>query len=125
MIDLQLMKRLSPRELQVLNSFAEGLTTRQVAAKLGIAQQTVKSHLKSLRQRLGLKGGGLLALMHAVGLLNHGMTPLDAQCADFLAAEVFNLIQRKVIDSRSPAADALLDYLNGRDPHALERSKPA
>jgi hypothetical protein len=39
--------------------------------------------------------------------------PFDVRCADALADEVALLIIRKAIDSRSPAADALLDY---RDP---------
>jgi hypothetical protein len=38
--------------------------------------------------------------------------PFDKRCADALADEVDVLIQRHVIDFRSPAADALLDYRN-------------
>lgn len=38
--------------------------------------------------------------------------PFDVRCADALADEVAALVRRKVIDSRSPAADALLDYRN-------------
>lgn len=38
--------------------------------------------------------------------------PFDVRCADALADEVAVLVIRKVIDSRSPAADALLDYRN-------------
>jgi hypothetical protein len=45
--------------------------------------------------------------------------PFDKRCADRLADEVDVLIQRKIIDSRSPAADALLDY---REPPRTERS---
>jgi len=37
---------------------------------------------------------------------------LDKRCADALADEVAVLVKRGVIDSRSPAADALLDYRN-------------
>lgn len=36
----------------------------------------------------------------------------DKRAADALAREVQKLIDRKVIDSRSPAADALLDYVD-------------
>jgi hypothetical protein len=39
--------------------------------------------------------------------------PFDKRCADALADEVDVLVRRKAIDSRSPAADALLSY---RDP---------
>jgi hypothetical protein len=45
--------------------------------------------------------------------------PFDVRCADALADEVDALIRRNVIDSRSPAADALLDY---RDPPRTPRS---
>lgn len=36
--------------------------------------------------------------------------PFDVRAADALADEVYILVQRHVIDARSPAADALLDY---------------
>lgn len=45
--------------------------------------------------------------------------PFDVRCADAMADEVDVLISRKVIDCRSPAADALLDY---RDPPRTPRS---
>ncbi len=45
--------------------------------------------------------------------------PFDVRCADALADAVDVLVQRKVIDSRSPAADALLDY---RNPPSTPRS---
>jgi len=39
---------------------------------------------------------------------------MDDHQADILAVQVARLIERHVIDSRSPAADALLDYKGGR-----------
>ncbi len=47
------------------------------------------------------------------------LSPLDKVCADALADEVAVLVRRKVIDSRSPAADALLDY---REPPSTPRA---
>ena len=44
---------------------------------------------------------------------------MKLRCADALADEVAALVKRKVIDSRAPAADALLDY---RDPPQSPRS---
>lgn len=41
-----------------------------------------------------------------------GCAGFSKRCADALADEVAVLVDRKVIDSRSPAADALLDYRN-------------
>ena len=43
----------------------------------------------------------------------------DKRCADALADEVAVLIRRKVIDARSPAGDALLDY---REPPSSPRA---
>src|SRR5436190_18717944 len=53
-----------------------------------------------------------------------GVVPLvhggfKERCAELLADEVDVLVRRKIIDSRSPAADALLDY---RSPPSTPRS---
>ena len=40
------------------------------------------------------------------------LSPFDRRCADALADEVDILVGRHVLDQRSPAADALLDYRN-------------
>jgi hypothetical protein len=40
------------------------------------------------------------------------LSPFDRHCADALADEVAALVRHGVLDSRSPAADALLDYRN-------------
>lgn len=45
--------------------------------------------------------------------------PFDRRCADALADEVATLVRRGLLDSRSPAADALLDY---RDPPSTPRA---
>lgn len=36
----------------------------------------------------------------------------DKRCADALADEADVLVRRKIVDTRSPVADALLDYRN-------------
>jgi DNA-binding NarL/FixJ family response regulator len=45
---------LSPREKDVLALFAEGLTTIQMGARLGISAVTVQSHIKRLYRKLGV-----------------------------------------------------------------------
>lgn len=45
---------LTNREEQVLDLLSEGLSNRQIGRKLGIAERTVKSHLTSAYQRLGV-----------------------------------------------------------------------
>ena len=45
---------LSPRETQVLRLVVEGLLNKQIAARLGITERTVKAHLTSAYQRIGV-----------------------------------------------------------------------
>ena len=45
---------LSPAECQVVNLVAEGLTTTDIAERLGISPHTVRSHLRSVFAKLGL-----------------------------------------------------------------------
>jgi DNA-binding NarL/FixJ family response regulator len=46
---------LSPRELDVLVLLAEGMENKQVARALGISEATVKTHIKSIFERLGVR----------------------------------------------------------------------
>ena len=45
---------LSPREAQVLRLVVEGLLNKQIAGRLGITERTVKAHLTSAYQRIGV-----------------------------------------------------------------------
>lgn len=46
--------RLSPREIEVADMVAQGLTNREIAAKLFISERTVDGHLEHLREKLGV-----------------------------------------------------------------------
>ena len=46
---------LSPRERQVLQALAEGLTNNEIAELLSVGQPTVKTHLQSVYQKLGVR----------------------------------------------------------------------
>lgn len=48
-------RRLSPREEDVARLVADGLTNREIASRLGIAERTVESHLDSIRAKLGVR----------------------------------------------------------------------
>ena len=44
---------LTPREIQVVELLAEGLSNKSIAARLGISDQTVKFHVASISSKLG------------------------------------------------------------------------
>ena len=44
---------LTPREIEVLELVAEGLSNKAIAGRLGISDQTVKFHLTSISGKLG------------------------------------------------------------------------
>lgn len=45
---------LSPREMEVLVYIVQGASNKQIAANLGISQQTVKNHMTSIFRKLGV-----------------------------------------------------------------------
>ncbi|MEN2787283.1 LuxR C-terminal-related transcriptional regulator [Sphingomonas qilianensis] len=51
----EMVKALSPRQGQVLKLVANGLLNKQIAAKLNLAEKTVKMHRAILMNRLGLQ----------------------------------------------------------------------
>ena len=55
-LDRQLLARLSPREREVLGLVASGLSTRDIAEKLGLGVRTVETHRVHVLRKLGLKG---------------------------------------------------------------------
>jgi DNA-binding NarL/FixJ family response regulator len=48
-------ERLTPREQDVLEALASGLTNKEIAGRLSIAENTVKNHLKSILAKLHLE----------------------------------------------------------------------
>jgi DNA-binding NarL/FixJ family response regulator len=49
------VERLTDREIEVFQMIGEGLTTRQIAGKLGLSPKTVDAHRERIKQRLELK----------------------------------------------------------------------
>lgn len=49
----ELYEALTPRELEVLEALAQGLSNRGVAALLAISEHTVKFHVSSIFAKLG------------------------------------------------------------------------
>src|SRR5438132_9483875 len=46
---------LSPRERELLQLMADGTSTRQIAQRLGISYSTVRTHIRSISEKLGTK----------------------------------------------------------------------
>lgn len=46
--------RMTPREKQVINLIAEGLSNKEIAARLNVATHTVKSHVRNVMEKLTL-----------------------------------------------------------------------
>src|SRR5205823_4147441 len=47
---------LTPRQREVLQLIAEGLTTKEIASRLDLSMKTVETHRTELMQRLGIHG---------------------------------------------------------------------
>lgn len=45
--------RLSPRQYEVLELLANGIPARQIAVRLGLAEATVRNHIRHLLRKLG------------------------------------------------------------------------
>jgi NarL family two-component system response regulator LiaR len=61
---------LSPREREVLRLIARGHSNRQIARDLAIGEQTVKTHVRSILNKLGLQDrvqAAIFALRHQTG----------------------------------------------------------
>ncbi|GAU67275.1 putative two-component response regulator [Streptomyces sp. NBRC 110611] len=48
------LERLSPRELEILDLIGEGLTNRQIAQRLFLAEKTIKNRVSSILSKLGV-----------------------------------------------------------------------
>jgi len=61
---------LTPREIEIVRMVAEGFGNREVAERLFISEGTVKTHLHTIYEKLGLKGRvQLVAYVRENGLL--------------------------------------------------------
>lgn len=51
-----LVEPLTPRELEVLQLLAEGLSNKEIGSRLGISESTAKFHVNSILSKLGAQG---------------------------------------------------------------------
>jgi DNA-binding CsgD family transcriptional regulator len=53
--DAQRPPKVTPRELEVLELVAAGMSTREIARRLWVTEETVKTHVRRLHDRLGAR----------------------------------------------------------------------
>lgn len=53
---VEAIKLLTPREIEVLELVANGMTNKQIASELHIAEGTVRKHRENICKKLKLKG---------------------------------------------------------------------
>lgn len=58
---------LSPRQRDVLAALAEGCTRPQIAARLGLSVETVRTHLKAAYRKLGARNAASAAARFVAG----------------------------------------------------------
>jgi DNA-binding CsgD family transcriptional regulator len=58
------VSRLSPRELQIAQMAANGLSSKEIAAHIGLSPHTVRNHLKRIYAKLGVRSR--VELVHAL-----------------------------------------------------------
>ena len=61
-LDLQRMRDLTQREIDILERLTEGASNKLIARRLGITESTVKIHMKSLIRKLGVSNRTQAAL---------------------------------------------------------------
>ena len=57
------ISRLKPRERQIIRALAGGATNREIAARLGLREQTVKNRLSVIYGKLGVRNRLELAVL--------------------------------------------------------------
>jgi DNA-binding NarL/FixJ family response regulator len=65
--DMRDFEDLSPKQLAALRLLAQGLERKQIAERMGLGEETVKTHLAEVRRKLGARTS---AQAVAIGLIN-------------------------------------------------------
>lgn len=123
------MSVLTARELEVLRLIAEGQSTKQIAATLGIAFKTAAAHRAHILEKTGAaNAAGLISIATRDGLVNPFQSsekPVqgqgDATVRDFLSKRVWNtLTELKQARSDLAATLAKSEWLRGEANRRIE-----
>ena len=66
---------LSAREREVLGLVAQGLTNREIAERLSVATDTIKTHVDHVGDKLGVSGSSRSRVLTAVRATQLGLVP--------------------------------------------------
>jgi two-component system nitrate/nitrite response regulator NarL len=113
------MKLLSDRELQVVRCIAEGLTNREIAARLKLSQHTIKNYLFRIFDKVGVSSRVELLFMT---LSQNGAGPAWLEGHGNGHSKDEAALLKEAADGGLPAAQLALAQLylsRGRDPQDL------
>jgi DNA-binding NarL/FixJ family response regulator len=69
-------EELSPRQQEILSCLAEGMSRPEIAARMGISHNTVRTHIQALLKKADVHSTvALLARARAVGFPDDGVRP--------------------------------------------------
>ena len=97
--------RLTPRQAQILNLAANGLSDKQIANRLGITHRTVRTHFEKLFHDRGIRNRSqAIALWSARSTVGHHLRPAD-ECPypkpfppDFMDCPAYQATQMVTLD---------------------------
>jgi DNA-binding CsgD family transcriptional regulator len=70
--------RLSRRELQIVAYSAIGLETRQMARRMDLSVDTVKTHIKKLYRKTGARSRAhVVSITYRIGLMDRAMSMIE------------------------------------------------
>ena len=93
--------RLTPRELEVLQLICDGLSNRDIAAKLELSVNTVAVHRANIMNALGVHKTAEL-VMYAI---QHGLVTRPVNRREFLGTYALTPIYRKVVQTGDPGSE--------------------
>ena len=98
--ELGLTQTLSAREIEVMQSIAEGKSNKEIGSLLGVATKTVDNHRSRLMQKLGVHNAASLTLV----AVRMGIVPACAVPEDLLKSlSLPHLATAKITSNSSPS----------------------